>query len=251
MAVCSDALDCVAAACAAAGAIVCTGCDRQQSTGSCSFAADRLARLCAASGAAPACSPTLGAVETPQPPTPLLDISGLHTHEDYFPVIEVTLTTLQRDTLNRPGRPGGGGQHTNDFTAPVSIHETSDVGDGPDVATTTLQAVVGRHGKGTLSCARKSLEINLPEKVRIAGKKMKKMILISMCQDDSYAKMLSTMHIAQKLKMCVLRCVGTDYTVVSKISTVVSVVVGGRAFFTGSSCDGRSMARWRAAAYTS
>lgn len=154
------------------------------------------------SGAEPACTLAPVTVETPQPPTPLLDISGLHTHEDYFPVIEVELTSSQRATLNT-GRHGSGGSHTQDFTAPVTIHETSDVGDGPGVATTTLQAEVGQHGKGTLSCSRKSLEINLPEKVRIAGKKMKKMVLISMCQDDSYAQMLSTMHIAQKLNMCV------------------------------------------------
>ena len=30
---------------------------------------------------------------------------------------------------------------------------------------------------------------------------MKKMILISQCQDDSYVKMYSTMHIAQKLNL--------------------------------------------------
>ena len=66
---------------------------------------------------------------------------------------------------------------------------------------TTLNAAVGVHGKGTLSCQRRSVEVNLPEKVRIAGKKMKKMILISQCQDDSYVKMYSTMHIAQKLNL--------------------------------------------------
>lgn len=158
---------------------------------------DTLARLCGASGATPVCSPTPGTPETPQPPTPLLDISGLHTHDDYFPVIEIELTTTQRNQLRNYHR----GQHMADFVVPVSIHETSEVGDGPDVPVTTLQAEVGPHGKGTLSCQRKSMEINLPEKVRIAGKKMKKMVLISMCQDDSYVKMLSTMHIAQKLNM--------------------------------------------------
>lgn len=45
------------------------------------------------------------------------------------------------------------------------------------------------------------MEVNLPRKIRIAGKKMKKMILISQCQDDSYVKMYSTMHIAQKLNL--------------------------------------------------
>lgn len=196
------------AACTAAGAIVCSGCVGQ-TTASCTFAADSLARLCAASGARPACSVAAGTVEAPQAPTPLLDISGLHTHDNYFPVIEITLTTSQRSALDASGGAqmphGRWGRRlqAQDFIAPVSIHETTDVGDGPDVAATTMLAEVGQHGKSTLHCSRKSMKINLPEKVRIAGKKIKKMILISMCQDDSYVQMLSTMHIAQKLNMCV------------------------------------------------
>jgi hypothetical protein len=148
-----------------------------------------------------------------------VDISNLHTHGDYFPVIELTLTASQRNQLTRRG--------SSDQEVTVSIHETTAVGDGPDVPKvcmvmingppddfkrklilalscslqTTLTALVGVHGKGTLSCQRKSLEVNLPEKVRIAGKRMKKMVLISQCQDASYVKMYSTMHIAQKLNL--------------------------------------------------
>ena len=55
-----------------------------------------------------------------------LDITNLHTHGDYFPVIELTLTASQRNQLQR-GRSGS------DLTVPVSIHETTEVGDGPDV----------------------------------------------------------------------------------------------------------------------
>lgn len=97
------------------------------------MAGDTLTRLCAATGNA-GCAPPAGAVPTPQPPTPMvrrlpplapprpraspcfpprprvaatltsnraspqLDISGLHTHQDYFPVIEITLTSRTHTT---------------------------------------------------------------------------------------------------------------------------------------------------------
>ena len=54
-----------------------------------------------------------------------VDISNLHTHGDYFPVIELALTASQRSALTRG--------ESSDQQVPVSIHETTAVGDGPNV----------------------------------------------------------------------------------------------------------------------
>ena len=63
-----------------------------------------------------------------------LDISGLHTHDEFFPVIELTLTPAQRSMLQH-------GSRGNDIgTVPVSIHETTEVGDGPDAPKVIAQS---------------------------------------------------------------------------------------------------------------
>ena len=174
------------AACAAAGAIACAAC---ASPSGCNDIATRMDGCDA--GGAPCSLPAAGAA--PPDPAPLLDISGLaQDQQDYFPVITLILSSSQRQRLMS--------RDHNEFNAQVMVHEATQVGDSPRSGWSGT-ASIGLHGKGTLRCQRKSVEVNLPEKVRIAGKKMKKMILISACQDDTYTQMISTMHIAQKLNL--------------------------------------------------